>query len=403
VERKTQALLDAEPQPPWVKTSVAPASFSNPPGETPLSVTSGTLAAADINIVPVERQHSPETNSSTPTPRGGGVWPGSRDVVSTPLARGEVLRGEFILNRPMGTCEVHTTGAPLWGFVAPALGFRVTMYMLAEDDSWTSYLSMHGRAHGAKRGDFKYNTMRDLPSTKVDVVFTEPNLLPPEGVYWIATRARHVFHRKELGIRDEKSLGRRPPSGWRETYFQEHHDGVGGGTNGEYQVAMWSRIDDPAFKYGYGKVLHNYAGSVRPCLNALHTGIECLPPPSWTAIATKGDTTALDDGTFHPDGLFPVDEGDPVFRVPSHLSSTGWLQRSLKSAEIMALWNLPITFIDKVDDVFQSDFAKSSRLSPPCKVLFEIGSALLDSVDRGGVKGQVGNWPGLDGERRDGF
>ena len=69
----------------------------------------------------------------------------------------------------------------------------------------------------------------------------------------------------------------------------------------------------------------------------------------------------------------------------------------------MALWNFPITFIDKVDDVFQSDFAKSSRLSPPCKVLFEIGSALLDSVDRGKVKGQVGNWPGLDGEQRDGF
>ena len=69
----------------------------------------------------------------------------------------------------------------------------------------------------------------------------------------------------------------------------------------------------------------------------------------------------------------------------------------------MALWNLPITFIDKVDEVFQSDFAKASRLSPPYKVLFEIGSALLDSVDRGGVKGQVGNWTGLDGERRDGF
>ena len=50
----------------------------------------------------------------------------------------------------------------------------------------------------------------------------------------------------------------------------------------------------------------------------------------------------------------------------------------------MALWNLPITFIDKVDEVFQSDFVKASRLPPPCKVLFEIGSAFLDSVDRGG-------------------
>ena len=67
----------------------------------------------------------------------------------------------------------------------------------------------------------------------------------------------------------------------------------------------------------------------------------------------------------------------------SHLSSTGWLQRYLTAEEIMALWNLPITLIDKVDEVSQSDFAKASRLSPPCKVLFEIGSALLDSVDWG--------------------
>ena len=87
-------------------------------------------------------------------------------------------------------------------------------------------------------------------------------------------------------------------------------------------MGMWSRLDDPAFKYGYGKVLHNFAGSVCLRLNDLYTGIEFLSPPSCTAAAKKCDTTALDDGTFHPDGLFPVEEVDPVFRVPSHLSST---------------------------------------------------------------------------------
>ena len=225
MERNAHAILDAETRPPWVKTSVASAIVVDPQGEKPVSVTSDTLAAANINRVPVEIKPSPTITSSTPTSQGKGVWPGSREVVSTPLARGEVLRREFSLNQPMGTCEVHTTGAPLWVFVALALGFRVTMYMLAEDDSWASYLSMHGRVHGAKRGDFKYNCMRPLPSTKVDVVFTEPALLPQEGAYWTETRACHVFHRTELGIRDEKSLGRRPPSGWRETYFQEHHDG----------------------------------------------------------------------------------------------------------------------------------------------------------------------------------
>ena len=55
----------------------------------------------------------------------------------------------------------------------------------------------------------------------------------------------------------------------------------------------------------------------------------------------------------------------------------------------MALWNLPITFIDKVNEVFQSDFAKASRLSPPCKVLFKIGLALLDYVDRGGLSAKL--------------
>ena len=78
--------------------------------------------------------------------------------------------------------------------------------------------------------------------------------------------------------------------------------------------------------------------------------------------------------------FFPVEEVYPVFCVPYHLSSTGWLQCSLMAAEIMALWNLPITFIDKVDEGFQNAFVKAARLSSPCKVLFEIGSALLDYV-----------------------
>ena len=84
----------------------------------------------------------------------------------------------------MGKCEVHTTGAPLWGFMAPVLGFKVTMYMLTEDNSWIGYLSMRGREHGAKHGDFKYNCMCLLPSKKVDVFFTEPTLLVQEGAYW---------------------------------------------------------------------------------------------------------------------------------------------------------------------------------------------------------------------------
>ena len=97
----------------------------------------------------------------TPTlaPDGNGIWTGVCEVVSTPLARGAVLRGEFMLNRPMGTCEVQMTGAPLWGFVVSELGFKVTSYMLMEDDSWAEYLTMHGRGNVAKCGEFKYNTM----------------------------------------------------------------------------------------------------------------------------------------------------------------------------------------------------------------------------------------------------
>ena len=94
VERNAHAILDAEPRPPWVKTSVASAIVVDQPGEKPVSVTSGTLAAANINRVPVEGKPSPTITSSTPTPQGGGVWPGSREVVSTPLARGEVIVGE---------------------------------------------------------------------------------------------------------------------------------------------------------------------------------------------------------------------------------------------------------------------------------------------------------------------
>ena len=114
VERNAQVILDAEPRPPWVKTSVASAIVVDQPGDKPVSVTSGTLAAVDINRVPEESKPSPTIASSTSTPQGGGVWPGSREVVSTPLAWGEVLRGEFSLNRPKGTFEVHTTGAPCW-------------------------------------------------------------------------------------------------------------------------------------------------------------------------------------------------------------------------------------------------------------------------------------------------
>ena len=69
------------------------------------------------------------------------------------------------------------------GLCGPCLGLQGEMFMLAEDDSWAGYLSMYGRAHGAKRGDFKYNYMRHLPSTKVDVVFTELALLPQEDAY----------------------------------------------------------------------------------------------------------------------------------------------------------------------------------------------------------------------------
>ena len=86
-----------------------------------------------------------------------------------------------------------------------------------------------GERMGPSSVDFKYNYMCRLHSTKVDVVFTEPALLPQEDAYWTETRAHYNFHRKDLGICDENSLGHLPPSGWRETYFQEYHEGVGGG------------------------------------------------------------------------------------------------------------------------------------------------------------------------------
>ena len=66
VDRNAQAILDAEPRPPWVKTLVTSAIVVDPQRETPVSVTSGTLAAANINRVPVEGKPSPTITSSTP-------------------------------------------------------------------------------------------------------------------------------------------------------------------------------------------------------------------------------------------------------------------------------------------------------------------------------------------------
>ena len=84
-----------------------------------------------------------EADAVGPSVLDSGAWPGERATFYSPNAKGCVVRGNFQRGRQLGTCEVHASASPTWGFVAEALGFEVVRWRLGSE-SWAPLLKAYG-------------------------------------------------------------------------------------------------------------------------------------------------------------------------------------------------------------------------------------------------------------------
>jgi hypothetical protein len=152
-------------------------------------------------------------------------------------------------------------------------------------------------------------------------------------------------------------------------YFPISHADCGGVTDGVWDVHVYL----PTGAERLGQMLKQAGRDLCSVVNSKLGGVPCQPPGKITSL--RPGVTRVRPGTYHVNGLYPLNETVCRLVVPSVFSPTDWVRRKLSGEEMCAVLDIPEEFSSRLNS---KEIAKVCRNKVfPLKV----ASHVLDQLD----------------------
>ena len=186
---------------------------------------------------------------------------------------------------------------------------------------------------------------------------------------------------------------------WKSTTYQLDHSKVGGVSDETGTIKLCIHNNTVPTFLLEEPLLDDYpASSLSSVLSHTENGTELAVPPRLPRLPLPV-VCQVTHRSFHPNGLFPTNSSQPTFLIPSVFVPSRWVKRTLTLKELLAVKDVPASFIAVLAHREKSAILKHTLL--PVKCLTAMVSALF-------IKGQVlitgggGNTNGLNSSIREG-